>query len=114
MSALSAQHRLASYGSLKPGGINHHQLDGLRGRWFAGKVQGRIVGDAGGSATGYLGLILGEGSDVDLMIFESEDLPDHWERLDIFEGESYGREVVEVETEEGILPVTIYVLINDF
>lgn len=114
MSALSAQHRLASYGSLKPGGSNHHQLDGLKGRWFAGKVKGRIVDDAGGSATGYLGLILGEGTEIDLMIFESEDLPAHWNRLDIFEGESYVREVVEIETEEGVLPVTLYVLTNDF
>lgn len=113
MSQLTAHHRLASYGSLRPGQINHDQLDGLKGRWINGKIRGRIVDDAGGSATGYLGLILGEGDPIDVMVFESLDLPLHWNRLDAFEGESYERIEVEIETEEGPLPVSIYALITE-
>jgi hypothetical protein len=47
--ALDARHRLTTYGSLAPGRPNHHQLDGLEGRWSRGHVRGTLV-DAGWGA----------------------------------------------------------------
>jgi gamma-glutamylcyclotransferase (GGCT)/AIG2-like uncharacterized protein YtfP len=37
-------------------------------------------------------------------------LVDHWHRLDAFEGPGYRRVTVDVRTEEGLLPASIYVL----
>ncbi len=34
---------LATYGTIAPGRPNHHQLDGLEGRWLAGQVNGMLV-----------------------------------------------------------------------
>jgi len=39
----TAEHRLATYGTLAPGRPNHHQLDGLTGRWLEGHVNGTLV-----------------------------------------------------------------------
>ena len=39
----AAQTRLATYGTLVPGRANHGQLDGLRGHWLTGTVNGRLI-----------------------------------------------------------------------
>ncbi len=38
------------------------------------------------------------------------DLPDHWERLDAFEGAGYRRERAKIRTPDGQLEAFIYVL----
>src|SRR6185295_11938714 len=53
-----ARHRLATYGSLAPGRRNHHQLDGLAGRWFRGYVRGTLVDAGWGAGLGYPALVL--------------------------------------------------------
>ena len=89
--------RLAVYGSLAPGQSNHDQLAGLRGDWRAGVVRGRLVASAWGAAEGYPGLRPDpDGPDVAVQVFESEDLPAHWARLDVFEGDAYERVIVTV------------------
>ena len=45
-----------------------------------------------------------------LELFESDDLPEHWARLDEFEGSGYQRVVTRVNTEEGERSAWIYVL----
>lgn len=107
----AALHRLATYGTLAPGRPNHHQLDGLEGRWFEGRVYGTLV-DAGWGATfGYPALILDAcGSAVDVQVFESIDLPAHWPRLDQFEGPGYQRVATTVRTPVGEVAASIYVL----
>ncbi len=103
--------RLATYGTLSPGESNHGQLDGLRGNWSAGRVRGRRFMVEHGPAAGYPGLVLHGASDwVPVMIFESDDLPSHWERLDAFEGEGYTRTIVPVETDVGSLRASIFLL----
>ena len=74
-----------TYGTLGPGKPNHHQLDGLDGRWPKGHVN-RLLVDAGwGASLGYLALVLqADGPAIDVEVFESADLPDHWARLDDF------------------------------
>ena len=49
-----------------------------------------------------------------LLIFESFDLPDHWARLDEFEGEGYFRTPVMVQTEDGEKECCVYLVGEDF
>jgi gamma-glutamylcyclotransferase (GGCT)/AIG2-like uncharacterized protein YtfP len=102
--------RLATYGTLAPGRVNHHQLAGLKGQWQHGTVRGRL--DAGWAAAhGYPGLVLDPlGPAVEVHLFESADLPDHWARLDAFEGSGYRRVVTQVRTADDELAAWIYVL----
>jgi gamma-glutamylcyclotransferase (GGCT)/AIG2-like uncharacterized protein YtfP len=109
----TAIHRLATYGSLAPGRPNHHQLDGLEGRWLAGHVNGMLVEAGWGAGLGYPALILDpDGSRIDVHIFESIDLPAHWARLDAFEGPGYQRVVTTVRTSTGDVDASIYVLVQ--
>ncbi len=107
---MDAEMRLASYGSLAPGRSNHHQLAGLRGRWVRGTVRGTRIEKGWGSALGYTALILDPSGDlVEVFVFESPDLPEHWVRLDEFEGAEYRRVTTSVQTEGGELSAQIYV-----
>jgi gamma-glutamylcyclotransferase (GGCT)/AIG2-like uncharacterized protein YtfP len=106
--------RLATYGTLGPGRPNHGQLNGLSGRWLVGHVRGSLVQAGWGAELGYPGLILdAHGPPVEVDVFESLALPQHWHRLDAFEGPGYRRVAIEVSTAEGDLPASIYVLKGD-
>ncbi len=103
--------RLAVYGTLVPGRVNHHELADLRGRWVQGTVHGKLIDVGWGAALGYPGLILDpSGSAVAVHLLESLDLPDHWARLDEFEGPGYRRVVTPVRLADGELDAQIYVL----
>ncbi len=105
----SANTRLAIYGSLAPGQANHDQLAGLKGDWRQGTVRGRLVESGWGATIGYPGLVLDPSAEIiDVHIFESSDLPDHWSRLDAFEGTGYRRVVTQVSTIDGDLDASIY------
>jgi len=107
----TAETRLATYGTLSPGQINHHQLAGLKGRWVRGTVRGTRFDSGWGAALGFPGLILDpSGPAVEVHLFESQDLPGHWARLDEFEGPGYRRVVTGVHTADGELSAHIYVL----
>ena len=87
--------RLAVYGSLAPGEVNHHQLAGLPGTWRPGTVRGNRFDRGWGSGLGFPALVLDPaGPAVDVQIFESADLPDHWAWLDEFEGDGYQRAAI--------------------
>ncbi len=102
---------MATYGTLAPGRANHHQLEALKGQWRQGTVRGRLTDAGWGAALGYPGLIFDpEGPDVEVFLFESADLPDHWPRLDDFEGTGYWRVVTQVLTADGELDAWIYVI----
>lgn len=108
---LGPEHRLATYGSLAPGRVNHHEMNGMTGQWRTGIVHGLLVKMGWGADLGYPAIILDEaGEVVDVFIFESADLPDHWARLDAFEGDQYTRLVTEAQTDTGPVPVSIYAL----
>jgi gamma-glutamylcyclotransferase (GGCT)/AIG2-like uncharacterized protein YtfP len=107
----NGQQRLATYGSLAPGEPNHHQLEGLVGRWLDGHVDGQLRQAGWGAAMGFPGLVLEPlGDPVPVHVFESPDLPDHWSRLDRFEGDGYRRVSATVHTTEGDMEACIYVL----
>jgi gamma-glutamylcyclotransferase (GGCT)/AIG2-like uncharacterized protein YtfP len=104
--------RLATYGTLSPGRANHHQLAGLKGCWRQGTVRGRLFEAGGGAAQGYPGLALDPlGPVVEVHLFESADLPDHWPRLDAFEGIGYRRVVTQVTTADGAWDAWIYEIV---
>ena len=110
----AADTRLATYGTLAPGQVNHHQLAGLNGRWRQGTVRGRLDAAGWAAPLGYSGLVLDStGPLVDVQLFESLDLPDHWSRLDEFEGTEYRRVVTQVSTREGDVPAWIYVIADE-
>lgn len=106
-----ADTRLATYGTLAPGRQNHGQLSELPGRWLVGHVRGSLVDAGWGAELGFPALVLDPcGGPVEVSVFESEALVDHWQRLDAFEGPGYRRVGVDVSTSEGVLPASIYVL----
>ena len=107
----AADTRLATYGTLVPGRENHHMLAGLQGRWRQGTVRGRLDETGWAALLGYPGLVLdAAGPPVGVHLFESSDLPDHWARLDAFEGTDYRRVVTRVRTTDGDVPAWIYVI----
>ena len=93
-------HRLFVYGSLAPGRSNEHVLFPLQGRWQPAQVKGKLFEGGWGSALGYPGLKLEYAETVNGWLFTSKDLPQHWQRLDEFEGESYERTTVSVILED--------------
>jgi gamma-glutamylcyclotransferase (GGCT)/AIG2-like uncharacterized protein YtfP len=50
---------------------------------------------------------------VDVHLLHSTDLPQHWARLDEFEGSGYRRAITTVNTAEGNCIAWIYVLAED-
>ncbi|AJD45861.1 hypothetical protein RGR602_PC01837 (plasmid) [Rhizobium gallicum bv. gallicum R602sp] len=76
-STIAAEHRLATYGSLAPGRVNHYQLAGLEGTWRKGTVRGTLVESGWEAALGFPGLLLDESgvAAVNVLLFESPDRP---------------------------------------
>ena len=107
----TADTRLAVYGTLAPGQPNHHELAELRGSWRQGTVRGWLGPVGWAAPLGYPGLVLDSTAPpVPVYVFESSELPDHWSRLDEFEGAEYRRVVTQVRTDDGDVPAWIYVV----
>lgn len=84
--------RLFVYGTLAPGRPNAHMLADVRGHWEPATVRGRLFEQGWGAAAGYPGIVLDEqGEEVRGLIFSSDELAEHWQRLDEFEGAGYER-----------------------
>jgi len=74
-------------------------------------VRGELRQQGWGAELGYPGIVLDPaGPRVAVQLFVSDDLEDHWDRLDDFEGAGYLRTVTSVNTPEGDLLASIYVL----
>jgi gamma-glutamylcyclotransferase (GGCT)/AIG2-like uncharacterized protein YtfP len=111
IAGMDADHRLATYGSLAPGRPNHHHVAALRGRWIGGAVHGRLLEAGWGASLGYPAMVLDPaGPAIDVQVLESADLPEHWSRLDDFEGPGYERVSTIVRTAEGEVGACLYVL----
>ncbi|MDQ6672784.1 MAG: gamma-glutamylcyclotransferase [Chloroflexota bacterium] len=84
--------RLAAYGTLMPGESNHTLLSDLAGVWEDGTVEGvRFM------ANGYPAFKWRPGTEqVRVSVLTSSALPEHWARLDEFEGADYRRILVPV------------------
>jgi len=94
--------RLFVYGTLAPGRPNEHVLSSVSGKWEPATVRGRLLEEGWGAAAGYPGIVLdGCGDEIHGLLFSSDSLPDHWARLDKFEGEGYERVLTSVRLEDG-------------
>ena len=115
LDAWGAERRLASYGTLAPGRPNHHHVRGIPGRWFTGTVRGRLIEEGWGATMGFPALVLDPtGPEVEVQVLESAELPEHWERLDEFEGSGYQRVAALVMTsDDGPVHASIYVLAGE-
>lgn len=103
--------RLASYGSLRPGGENHHHIAELVGEWSAGEVRGTLYPEGRATTRGHPCVVWHPDGDViALHMFESAALPHHWARLDAFEGSGYQRILVPVDTPGGLRVANLYAL----
>jgi len=102
--SLGPVHRLVVYGTLAPGRSNADQLSSLNGTWAKGTVRGHLKAEGWGALEGYPRLTPDpNGPAVEVLMFESQDLPDHWDRLDTFEGSDYSRVEIEMRLESGEL-----------
>ena len=96
------KHRLFVYGTLAPGRPNQHVLAEVPGEWEPATVTGKLLQEGWGAAIGYPGIVLDEhGSEVPGLLFSSENLPEHWARLDAFEGEGYERVLTSARRKDG-------------
>jgi len=81
----------------------------MAGEWTTGTVYGRLVDRGWGAALGYPALIPdADGEAITVHLFESGELPDHWSRLDAFEGDAYRRMPIPVFTATGVVEAWIY------
>ncbi len=85
------------YGTLMPNCPNGHVLEEIVGKFVPATVEGTLI-DAGWSASmGYPGIRLEEGADtIHGYLFYSNNLINHWDYLDDFEGEEFQRSEVTV------------------
>jgi gamma-glutamylcyclotransferase (GGCT)/AIG2-like uncharacterized protein YtfP len=101
------EYRLAVYGSLAPGRENHCVLSGMTGTWEKGWVRGRLHQEGWGATRGYPAIVLDpRGQDVEVQVFTSEQLPEHWKRIDEFEGPEYRRVLTEVLMDLSVVACT--------
>jgi gamma-glutamylcyclotransferase (GGCT)/AIG2-like uncharacterized protein YtfP len=100
---------LAVYGTLAPGKANHHLLAGLSGSWSQGIVHGELHPVGWGMTRGFPALRWDPSGDpVPVWLFESADLPEHWARLDAFEGAEYLRVLVVVHRDDDVVVANLY------
>jgi len=108
--AAAADTRLAVYGTLAPGEVNHAVVADLRGTWSRGVVRGRLHPTGWGMTYGFPALRWDpDGPDVPVHLLTSADLPAAWARLDRFEGDAYRRIVVPVVCGGATVHANIYV-----
>ena len=103
--------RLFVYGTLGQKGPNRHVLAEIGGSWRDGSVRGRLGNVGWGAEMGYPAIELDPNADlVHGQVFESENLSDHWDAIDAFEGIEYERVLTKVELPDGtVIDAHIYV-----
>ena len=84
--------RLVVYGTLAPGQPNHHVIQAIEGSWRPCRLNAVVKELHGLPVMTWLprGRLT-----VNALLFESDDLPGHWQVLDRFEGTGYRRHLVE-------------------
>lgn len=101
-SLTDAPPRLFVYGTRAPGRSNEHVLADLEGTWTPAQVRGHFFAQGWGATLGHPGLTPDESAPwVGGLLFESAELPDHWSRLDDFEGPGYERVLVSAQLADG-------------
>ena len=106
---------LALYGSLIPGGKDHHIVRSIDGEWIPGVVRGFEFDVTWGPAEGYEGFLPDEsGNAVSVMVLMSDRLEKNWRKVDDFQGDGFVRQVVPVTlSDETVIKAWIYVALTD-
>jgi gamma-glutamylcyclotransferase (GGCT)/AIG2-like uncharacterized protein YtfP len=91
--------RLAAYGTLRPGQVNHHLVATLGGQWTNGELLGVLETVEGLPAFQWNP----DGAVVPVGLFESDELPNAWPKLDALEGSDYQRILVPVRRTDATL-----------
>ncbi|MEM0910763.1 MAG: gamma-glutamylcyclotransferase family protein [Pseudomonadota bacterium] len=90
------------YGTLAPGRVNHHVMEGIPGTWQKATLRGVLFEEGWGSDLGCPGIVPDEtAAPVQGYVFSSDKLHEHWRRLDEFEGIEYIRQSVTVTLDSG-------------
>lgn len=90
--------KLAVYGTLAPGKVNHHQIADLGGAWRDGALRGELGQVPEGVHQGLPGLRLDpKGAVMLVKLLVSAKLPLAWTRLDAFEDSEMQRLLVPLE-----------------
>lgn len=96
--------RLAVYGTLRPGESNHSKIVSVEGTWTAGSILGIVT-----ERMGYPSLSWQTpGDDIELDVLQSDQLLEHWARIDEFEGSGYIRSLVSVDGDDGLIVANAY------
>ncbi len=85
-------------------------MNSMDGQWQAASVRGKRYDTGWGADNKHPGFIPNKTGDVIKgLVFISDDLPAHWNRLDTFEGKDYQRVSIQATLETGeCLHVQIY------
>ena len=104
--------KLFVYGSLAPGRPNEHILKNIGGTWEEGIIYGKLHQEGWGATMGFPGIVLDIREEkIRGHVFSSEEIENHWEELDKFEGEEYERVLTKIELENGLeVEAFVYVL----
>jgi len=95
-------HRRFVYGTLAPGRLDEHVLEGVPGEWEPATVRGDLLPEGWGAGVGFPGIVIDEqGPEVEGLVFSSQSLEAHWERLDDFEGDGYQRVLTVARLKDG-------------
>src|SRR5512138_1610394 len=104
--------KLAIYGTLAPGKVNHHHIADLGGTWHDAAMRGRLDRVPCGIHEGLPAIVVGPEEPlhpVKLLVCDA--LPANWPRLDAFEDAEKQRLLVPLEGEGGITGVAnVYAL----
>lgn len=93
---------LAVYGTLAPGESNHHVVADIDGRWVPIGLRGHRFTARWRDTPGYPGFTPDPGGPlVPALALVADELADHWDRLDAFEGPGYRRVEVDVLDPDG-------------
>jgi gamma-glutamylcyclotransferase (GGCT)/AIG2-like uncharacterized protein YtfP len=92
------------YGTLAPGRSNHEVVEDIAGEWQSAILQGWKLDKAWSAEFGYPGIASADQTDeVAGYVLSSNELANHWQRLDEFEGSEYLRKLVKVKVASGEL-----------
>lgn len=111
---MTMQH-LFVYGTLAPNQPNAHILAPINGTWQSATIRGKLYQNGWGATLGFPAVIPDkDGEIVQGLVFSSNELEVHWQRIDDFEGEGYQRIEVETTLANGeLLRAFVYALKNN-
>lgn len=90
------------YGTLGPNRPNAHVMENIGGTWAEAHVFGTLKQQGWGAELGFPGIVLDQSENqVSGFVFFSDNLEQHWQALDEFEGVGYQRVPVKAHLSTG-------------